>query len=138
MSPVADNMPAHALMKQSDFFRGCDDQDLLALAGATRFATYAPDQDIVREGDSWRVTTPPQDLHAVRTAIEEADMKVESGDLVMVSQARWHHGAWQDARAPTWAVGRSAARARQQPGFRSTPHRRRRRSLHRLQPGATR
>ena len=43
-------------------------------------------EDIVREGDAWRVTTPPHDLHAVRTAIEEAGMKVESGDLVMVAQ----------------------------------------------------
>lgn len=51
MSPVADNMPAHALMKQSDFFRGCEDRDLLALAGATRFVTYAPDEDIVCEGE---------------------------------------------------------------------------------------
>lgn len=43
-------------------------------------------EDIVREGELWRVTTGPGDLHAVRTAIEEAGMKVESGDLVMVAQ----------------------------------------------------
>ena len=35
---------------------------------------------------SWRVSTGPTDLHAVRTAVEEAGFKVESGDLVMVAQ----------------------------------------------------
>lgn len=43
-------------------------------------------EDIVREGDSWRVTTGPTDLHAVRTAVEEADIKVMEGDLTMVAQ----------------------------------------------------
>ncbi len=43
-------------------------------------------EDIVREGEAWRVTTGPTDLHAVRTAIEDADMKVIEGDLTMVAQ----------------------------------------------------
>jgi transcriptional/translational regulatory protein YebC/TACO1 len=43
-------------------------------------------EDIVREGDAWRVTTGPSDLHTVRSAIEEAGIKVESGDLTMVAQ----------------------------------------------------
>ena len=43
-------------------------------------------EDIVREGDSWRVTTGPTDLHTVRTAVEDAGYKVESGDLTMVAQ----------------------------------------------------
>ena len=43
-------------------------------------------EDIEREGDAWRVTTGPTDLHAVRTAIEEAGHKVTSGDLVMIAQ----------------------------------------------------
>lgn len=43
-------------------------------------------EDIVREGEAWRVTTGPTDLHAVRGAIEEAEMKVLEGDLTMVAQ----------------------------------------------------
>jgi YebC/PmpR family DNA-binding regulatory protein len=60
---------------------GSVEEDDLMLA-----AIDAGAEDIVREGDAWRVTTPPHDLHAVRTAIEEAGMKVEAGDLVMVAQ----------------------------------------------------
>ncbi len=60
---------------------GSVEEDDLMLA-----AIDAGAEDIVREGEAWRVTTPPHDLHAVRTAIEEAGMKVESGDLVMVAQ----------------------------------------------------
>src|SRR5699024_6481010 len=43
-------------------------------------------EDIIREDDSWRLTTGATDLHAVRTAVEEAGHKVESGDLIMVAQ----------------------------------------------------
>ena len=43
-------------------------------------------EDIVQEGEVWRVTTDPHDLHKVRTAIEEGGFKVESGDLAMVAQ----------------------------------------------------
>ncbi|MCB0976802.1 MAG: YebC/PmpR family DNA-binding transcriptional regulator [Acidimicrobiales bacterium] len=60
---------------------GSVDEDDLMMA-----AIDAGAEDIVREGDSWRVTTGPTDLHAVRTAIEEAGYKVESGDLVMIAQ----------------------------------------------------
>lgn len=44
-------------------------------------------EDIVDEGDTWRVTTPPTELHAVRTALDEAGVPVESADLTMVPQA---------------------------------------------------
>jgi YebC/PmpR family DNA-binding regulatory protein len=60
---------------------GSADEDELMLA-----AIDAGAEDIVKEGEVWRVTTGPTDLHAVRTAIEEAGMKVESGDLAMVAQ----------------------------------------------------
>ena len=60
---------------------GTADEDELMLA-----AIDAGAEDIVKEGEVWRVTTGPTDLHAVRTAIEEAGMKVESGDLAMVAQ----------------------------------------------------
>jgi len=60
---------------------GSADEDELMMA-----AIEAGAEDIVREGDSWRVTTGPTDLHTVRTALDEAGFKVESGDLTMVAQ----------------------------------------------------
>ena len=60
---------------------GSVDEDELMMA-----AIDAGAEDITREGDTWRVTTGPGDVHAVRTAIEEAGHKVVSGDLVMVAQ----------------------------------------------------
>jgi YebC/PmpR family DNA-binding regulatory protein len=60
---------------------GSADEDELMLA-----AIDAGAEDIVQEGEVWRVTTDPHDLHKVRTAIEEAGFKVESGDLAMVAQ----------------------------------------------------
>jgi YebC/PmpR family DNA-binding regulatory protein len=43
-------------------------------------------EDIIDDGDSWRVTTPPTELHAVRIALEGAGIGVESSDLTMVPQ----------------------------------------------------
>jgi len=60
---------------------GSADEDELMLA-----AIDAGAEDIVREGEIWRVTSGPSDLHAVRSAVEEAGMKVDSGDLAMVAQ----------------------------------------------------
>ena len=55
------------------------DEDELMLAAADAGA-----EDIEDLGDHWQVTTPPTELHAVRTAIEEAGMKVKSSDLTMI------------------------------------------------------
>ncbi|MDQ1510037.1 MAG: hypothetical protein QOG50_1881 [Actinomycetota bacterium] len=55
------------------------DEDELTLAAADAGA-----EDVQDLGDSWQVTTPPTELHAVRTAIEEAGMKVKSSDLTMI------------------------------------------------------
>jgi YebC/PmpR family DNA-binding regulatory protein len=44
-------------------------------------------EDIVDDGDTWRVMTPPSDLHTVRTALDEACITVESADLTMVPQS---------------------------------------------------
>jgi YebC/PmpR family DNA-binding regulatory protein len=41
-------------------------------------------EDIVDEGDTWRVTTAPTDLHAVRSAIESASIPFTSADLTML------------------------------------------------------
>jgi YebC/PmpR family DNA-binding regulatory protein len=43
--------------------------------------------DIVDEGDTWRVTTPPTELHSVQAALEDAGIAVESTDLTMVPTA---------------------------------------------------
>ena len=55
------------------------DEDELMLA-----AVDAGAEDIADEGDVWRVTTAPTDLHAVRTAVEDAGIAVESSELTMV------------------------------------------------------
>jgi YebC/PmpR family DNA-binding regulatory protein len=55
------------------------DEDELMLAAAEAGA-----DDVTDGGDAWQVTTPPTDLHAVRTAIEEAGYKVASADLTMI------------------------------------------------------
>ncbi len=55
-----------------------DDLMLVALdAGA---------EDIVGEGETWRVTTEPTDTMAVRGAIEEAGIEVSSADLTYLPQ----------------------------------------------------
>jgi YebC/PmpR family DNA-binding regulatory protein len=55
------------------------DEDELMLVAADAGA-----EDIQDLGDAWHVTTPPTELHAVRTAIEEAGFKVMSSDLTMI------------------------------------------------------
>jgi YebC/PmpR family DNA-binding regulatory protein len=47
-------------------------------------AADAGADDVQDGGDTWEVTTPPTDLHAVRTAIEEAGYAVKSADLTMI------------------------------------------------------
>jgi YebC/PmpR family DNA-binding regulatory protein len=55
------------------------DEDELTLAAADAGA-----DDVQDLGETWQVTTPPTDLHAVRTAIEEAGIAVKSSDLTMI------------------------------------------------------
>jgi YebC/PmpR family DNA-binding regulatory protein len=55
------------------------DEDELMLAAADAGA-----EDVEDGGDAWNVTTPPTDLHTVRTAIEEGGFKVTSADLTMI------------------------------------------------------
>ena len=55
------------------------DEDELMLT-----ALDAGAEDIVDDGDSWRVTTPPTELHAVRTALDGAGIPVDSSDLTMI------------------------------------------------------
>src|SRR5262249_9685628 len=52
--------------------------------GLDHAALDAGAEDIVDEGDTWRVTTAPTDLHAVRSSIEAASIAITSADLTML------------------------------------------------------
>ncbi len=55
------------------------DEDELTLAAADAGA-----DDVQDLGETWQVTTPPTELHAVRTAMEGAGIAVKSSDLTMI------------------------------------------------------
>ena len=55
------------------------DEDDLTLAAAEGGA-----EDVEQDGSSFRVTSPPEALTAVREAIEQAGIEVESAELTMV------------------------------------------------------
>ncbi len=59
--------------------KGAASEDDLMLA-----ALDAGAEDIEDQGDTWQVTTPPTELHAVRTAIEAAGIAFTSSDLTML------------------------------------------------------
>jgi YebC/PmpR family DNA-binding regulatory protein len=59
--------------------RAADEEELMLTA------LDAGAEDVVDDGEAWRLVTPPSDLHAVRAAVEEAGMTVESADLTMVA-----------------------------------------------------
>ncbi|MDH3704443.1 MAG: YebC/PmpR family DNA-binding transcriptional regulator [Acidimicrobiia bacterium] len=55
------------------------DEDELMMA-----ALDAGAEDLVDEGDTWRLTSDPSDLNAVREALEAAGIAFESADLTMI------------------------------------------------------
>ncbi len=55
------------------------DEEQLMLA-----ALEAGAEDILDEGDSWRVTCPPSDLAQLNAALAEADIEVESAESTML------------------------------------------------------
>jgi hypothetical protein len=59
--------------------RSVDEEELMLAASDADADDYAD------EGEVWRVTTAPSDLHKVRAALEEAGIPVESSELAMVS-----------------------------------------------------
>jgi YebC/PmpR family DNA-binding regulatory protein len=61
--------------------RSADEEELMLTA------LDAGAEDIVDDGDTWRIVTPPTALHAVRTALEEAGMTIEDADLTMIPQS---------------------------------------------------
>jgi YebC/PmpR family DNA-binding regulatory protein len=57
--------------------RKADEEELMLAA------LDAGAEDLADEGEAWRVTTPPSDLHRVRTAVEAAGCSVLEADLTM-------------------------------------------------------
>ena len=58
--------------------RAAEEDDLMLVA------LDAGAEDIADDGDTWRITTGPTDVHSVRTALEEAGITVTSSELTMV------------------------------------------------------
>jgi YebC/PmpR family DNA-binding regulatory protein len=72
---------------------GDADEDELTMAAAEGGA-----DDVVREGDNWRVTSPPEALAAVRQALEAPGFDVESAELTMVPKTSIELGEESTAR----------------------------------------
>ena len=60
---------------------GTIDEDLIMMA-----ALEAGAEDVVAEGDSWRITTEPSDTASVREALEASGIEVSSTDLTYLPQ----------------------------------------------------
>ncbi|MDQ6927910.1 MAG: YebC/PmpR family DNA-binding transcriptional regulator [Actinomycetota bacterium] len=56
-----------------------DDEDALMLV-----ALEAGAEDIDDQGDTWQITTAPQELSAIRQALEDAEVAVQSAELTML------------------------------------------------------
>jgi YebC/PmpR family DNA-binding regulatory protein len=69
------------------------DEDELMLAAAEGGA-----DDVARDGTTFQVTAAPEDLTAVRTAIEAAGFTVESAELTMVPKTTVEVGDQNDAK----------------------------------------
>jgi YebC/PmpR family DNA-binding regulatory protein len=61
--------------------RAADEDELMLVA------LEAGAEDVADDGELWRVTTPPTELHAVRSALEAAGVTVESSELTMMPTA---------------------------------------------------
>ncbi len=58
--------------------RSADEEELMLLA------LEAGAEDIADDGEVWRITTPPTELHTVRAALEEGGVTVSSSELTML------------------------------------------------------
>ena len=56
-------------------------------------------EDLVAEGDVWRVTCAPTDLPALRTALVDAGIEVTSADVTMVSSTSVELTSLEEAKA---------------------------------------
>jgi YebC/PmpR family DNA-binding regulatory protein len=72
---------------------GTVDEDELMMA-----ALDAGAEDVVGEGDTWRVTTAATDLMAVRDALEAAALEVAAADLTMLPTSTVELGNTSDAK----------------------------------------
>ena len=61
--------------------RATDEDELMLLA------LDAGAEDIADDGEVWRITTPPGELHTVRAALEEGGVAVSSSELTMQPNA---------------------------------------------------
>jgi YebC/PmpR family DNA-binding regulatory protein len=61
--------------------RKVDEEELMLMA------LEAGAEDIADDGEVWRITTPPTELHTVRAALEDAGVAVSSSELSMVPSA---------------------------------------------------
>jgi YebC/PmpR family DNA-binding regulatory protein len=61
--------------------RKVDEEELMLLA------LDAGAEDLADDGEVWRITTPPSDLHTVRAALEEGGIAVSSSELTMQPNA---------------------------------------------------
>jgi YebC/PmpR family DNA-binding regulatory protein len=55
-------------------------------------------EDLVDDGDTWRVVCPPASLHDVRTALEDNDIAVDSADLTMLPASTVSLDTAEDAK----------------------------------------
>ncbi len=58
--------------------RSADEEELMLLA------LDAGAEDLSDDGEVWRITTPPTELHTVRAALEEGGITVSSSELTML------------------------------------------------------
>jgi YebC/PmpR family DNA-binding regulatory protein len=58
--------------------QGVTEDDLMLIA------VEAGAEDIADQGDTWQITTEPGELHAVRTALDGAEIAIASADLTML------------------------------------------------------
>ena len=70
------------------------DEDELMLV-----ALDAGAEDLVDEGDTWRLTTGPSDLPAVREALESAEVPFDSADLTMLPSTTVELSSAEHAKA---------------------------------------
>ncbi len=73
--------------------RTVDEDDLMMVA------LEAGAEDLADEGDTWRVTTGPSDLPAVREALEAGEVPFESADLTMLPSSTVELASAEDAKA---------------------------------------
>ena len=73
--------------------RSVDEDELMLVA------LDAGAEDLVDEGDTWRLTSGPSDLPAVREALEEGDVPFDSADLTMLPSTTVELASAEDAKA---------------------------------------